>query len=109
MTQPLDIAQGIQQLYPGLPLNDCIAWVEWTRTQPDYYVVTIGNSTCISKVYNQSDPPWLRVAHEVAWWGIGRDAVRTLHRGMDWARLQGATHYGYSIAPRLDTVKWRVL
>ena len=109
MTQSLDIAGAVQQLWPGLSVAECTAWVEWVHTQPDYYVVTIGNSTCITKVYNQFDPPWLRVAHEVAWWGTGRDAVRTLHRGMDWARLQGATHYGYSLMGQLDRVTWRIL
>lgn len=109
MTYIEHIQQGIQQLYPELSNEQVLAWFEWIVTQPDYYIATIGQATCVTKVYNQSDPPWLRVAHEVAWWGTGRDAVRVLHRGMDWARLKGATHYGYSIAPRLDVVKWRSL
>jgi hypothetical protein len=104
-----DVQGAVIQLYPGLSVAECTAWLDWVGTQPDYYINSIGSAVCITKVYNQSDPPWLRVAHEVAWWGTGRDAVRVLHRGMDWARLKGATHYGYSIAPHLDIVKWRVL
>ena len=100
---------AIQQLYPSLNLQECNAWLEWLSTQPDYYIATVGQATCISKVYNQIDPPWLRVAQEVAWWGHGREAVRALQRGMDWARLQGASHYGYSLAPRLDIMRWRPL
>ena len=109
MTQVLDVAGIIDQLIPGLSVAEISAWIDWTRTQADYYEVTIGNSTCITKVYDQCDPPWYRVAQEVLWSGSGRDAVRTLHRGMDWARLQGATYYGYSLAPRLDLIRWRVL
>jgi hypothetical protein len=102
-------ADGINQLYPGLSVQECSLWLEWVYTQPDYYVSTIGQSTCITKVYDQVDPPWLRVAQEVAWWGHGRDAVRVLRRGMDWARLQGAVMYGYSLAPHYDILRWRKL
>lgn len=104
-----DVQRAIDQLYPGLPLNECIAWLDWVKTQRDYYVVTIGQATCVTKVYDQLDPPWLRVAQEVAWWGHGRDAVRVLQRGMDWARLQGASHYGYALAPDVKSVHWREL
>ena len=104
-----DVTVPIAQLWPGLSVVECTQWLEWAETQPDYYVTTIGAATCVSKVYDQTDPPWLRIAQEVAWWGHGRDAVRVLHRSIDWARLQGAVLYGYSLAPRLDLVKWRVL
>jgi hypothetical protein len=104
-----DVPAAIQQLYPGLSVGECTGWLNWVEHQPDYYIARVGKAVCITKVYNQIDPPWLRVAHEVAWWGTGRDAVRALHRGMAWARLKGATHYGYSLVPHLDIVKWRVL
>lgn len=104
-----DMRPAVEQLFPSLSVEECTYWMDWVETQPDYYITKINDAVCVSKVYNQLDPPWLRVAHEVAWWGTGRDAVRVLHRGMDWARLKGATHYGYSIAPHLDVVKWRVL
>ena len=103
------ILGAIEQLYPDLSPKDCHAWLEWTATQLDYYQAKVGQSVCVVKVYNHVDPPWKRVAHEVAWWGHGRDAVRALHRGMDWARLQGAEMFGYSLAPHLDIVKWRKL
>ena len=111
MEQPLlsSVPAAINQLYPGLSLYECQAWLDWVQTQPDYYVSTIGQATCVTKVFNQVDPPWLRVAQEVAWWGHGRDAVRALQRGMDWARLQGASMYGYSLAPRLDILRWKQL
>jgi len=51
----------------------------------------------------------LRVAQEVAWWGHGRQAVRALQRGMEWAALQGATLYGYSLAPNYHLLKWKSL
>lgn len=108
MTLP-DMAPAVAQLYPSLSVAECTEWIAWVSQQPDYYIVTIGESTCVSKVYNQSDPPWLRVAQEVAWWGKGREAVRALHRSMDWARLQGATLYGYSLAPDYYTVRWKEL
>lgn len=104
-----NIAAGITQLHPGLSIPECTAWMQWVLQQPDYYVTTIGDSTCVTKVFNQIDPPWYRMAQEVAWWGHGRDAVRTLHRSMNWARLQGALYYGYSLAPRLTLVKWKPL
>ena len=103
------VQHGINQLYPSLPLEDACAWVQWIMTQSNYRLFTVGKSVCIVKVYDQIDPPWTRVAHEVAWWGHGRDAVRSLHRGMDWARLQGASLFGYSLAPQLGIVKWRRL
>lgn len=111
MEHPLQssVKAAISQLYPGLPVRECTAWLLWAMEQPDYYVTSIGQSTCVTRVYNQVDPPWLRVAQEVAWWGHGKDAVRVLHRGMDWARLQGATLYGYSLAPQLTIMKWKVL
>lgn len=109
MPQHLDVPAIIQQLYPSLSPIECQAWLEWTYTQPHYYHAIVGHAGCIVKVYNQTDPPWLRVAQEVAWWGHGRQAVRALHRGMDWARLQGAQMFGYSLAPHLDVVKWRRL
>lgn len=105
----LSVQAAINQLYPGLSVQECTAWLLWVMEQPDYYVAVVGQSTCITKVFNQVDPPWLRVAQEVAWWGTGRDAVRALHRGMEWARLQGATVFGYSLAPQLNTVYWREL
>ena len=106
---PLNVQAAIDQLYPRLSAEECSLWLAWASTQPDYYIAIVGQAVCISKVYNQVDPPWQRVAQEVAWWGHGRDAVRALHRGMDWARLQGASLYGYSLAPRFDTMKWRKL
>lgn len=103
------ILQALDQVYSDVDPVEFQAWVQWTQTQPDYYHARVGSSTCIVKVYNQIDPPWKRVACEVAWCGRGRDAVRALHRGMDWARLQGAELFGYSLAPHLDTMKWRTL
>jgi len=104
------IVEGaIAQIWPGLSVSECTQWLGWVVTQPNYYMTTLRQATCVSKVYTQSDPPWLRVAYEVAWWGRGRDAVSVLHRSMDWARLQGAVMYGYSLAPKVDTVKWRAL
>lgn len=105
----MHIPSVIAQLYPGLPLDKSEAYLEVIMQRPDYYVTEIKDAGCIVKVYNQSDPPWLRVAHEVCWWGHGKQAVRALHRGMDWARLQGATYFGYSLVPHLDVVKWRRL
>ena len=105
----MDVPKIVAQLYPSLSAEQCEAWVMAISTRPDYYIVDMPDAGCIVKVYNQSDPPWLRVAHETAWWGHGRHAVRALHRGMDWARLQGATHFGYSLVPHLDVVKWRRL
>lgn len=104
-----DMHAAVQQLYPSLNVDECNAWLDWLATQPDYHIDTVGHATCITKVFNQVDPPWLRVAQEVCWWGHGRDAVRAIQRGMDWARLQGASHYGYSLAPRLDLVRWKTL
>lgn len=103
------ILKALEQVYSDVDPEEFQAWVHWTLTQPDYYMARVGDSTCIVKVYNQPDPPWKRVAHEVAWCGHGRDAVRALHRGMAWAKLQGATMFGYSVLPRLDIVKWRTL
>lgn len=103
------ILGAVEQIYPGLDPEAFQAWAHWTTTQPNYYAARVGDSTCIVKVYDQIDPPWHRVAQEVAWCGHGKDAVRALHRGMDWARLQGAVAFGYSLAPRLDIVKWRSL
>lgn len=104
-----NLEPAIQQLYPSLSLKECTAWLLWLSTQPDYYISTVGDATCITKVFDQVDPPWLRVAQEVCWWGHGRDAARALQRGMGWARLQGAVMYGYSLAPRLDVLRWRRL
>lgn len=111
MEQPLppNFAEGIKQLYPSLLLPEVLAWYDYISTQPDYDIAQVGQAVCITKVFNQIDPPWLRVAQEVAWWGHGRDVVRALQRGMDWARLQGAQYYGYSLAPELTVVKWRPL
>lgn len=108
MTHPI-VSETITQLYPNLSPEECEEWAAWTLSQPNYYWARVGKSVCVVKVYNQPDPPWLRVAHEVAWNGYGRDAVRALHRAMDWAKLRGATMFGYSLAPRLDIVKWRKL
>ena len=83
MANPLpNLEPAIQQLYPSLSLRECNLWLQWLATQPHYHIDTIGEATCITKVFNQEDPPWLRVAQEVAWWGHGRDVVRVLHRGM---------------------------
>ena len=111
MEQPLQysVQAAITQLYPSLSVVECTAWLLWASEQPDYYITTIGQATCVTKVFNQVDPPWLRVAQEVAWWGHGKDAVRALHRGMDWARLQGAVLYGYSLMPDLTITKWKQL
>ena len=110
MSKPLpNLEPAIQQLYPSLNLRECTQWLEWLSTQPDYYIATVGEATCISKVFDQVDPPWQRVAQEVCWWGHGRDAVRALQRGRDWARLQGAILYGYSIAPHYHTLRWKTL
>lgn len=103
------IADGIRQLYPTLSVDDCTAWLAWVSQQPNYYICRIGQSICIGKVFTQVDPPWLKLAQEVVWTGHGREAVRTLNRTKEWARLQGATHFGYALAPRLDIVKWRKL
>ena len=100
---------ALAQLYPTLSPHECQAWANWTLTQDNYYWVRVGEAVCGVKVYTQIDPPWLTVAQEVAWWGTGRDAVRALHRAMDWARLQGATMFGYSLAPNLGTITWRKL
>ena len=88
------ISRAIQQLYPSLDPEKAQHWLAWALQQPDYYLARVGQAVCVVKVYDQVDPPWLRVAHEVAWWGHGRDAVRALHRGMAWARLRGATQFG---------------
>ena len=103
------VHQAVQQLYPSLSERECEAWLAWARQQSNYHICRVGQAGCITKYYDQIDPPWKRVAHEVAWWGYGRDAVRALHRGMDWARLQGATDFGYSLAPHYEIVKWRRL
>ena len=103
------VGGAIEQLYRGLSIDECRAWLLWAAIQPNYYISSIGSAVCVTKVYTMEDPPWLRVGQEVAWWGHGRDAVRVLQRGMDWARLKGAVRYGYSLAPRLDVVKWRLL
>lgn len=105
----IHIPTVLQQLYPNLPIPEVHAWFQWVVTQPNYKLYQIQHAGCVVKVYNQIDPPWLRVAQEVAWWGHGRDAVRVLHRGMDWARLQGATLFGYSLAPHYDRMRWRTL
>lgn len=110
MSNPLpNFNDAIQQLWPSLDPIEGNLWFQWVATQPNYHIDTIGQATCVTKVFDQEDPPWLRVAQEVCWWGHGRDAVRALHRGMDWARLQGAQLYGYSLAPRLDLMKWIIL
>ena len=100
---------AINQLYCGLSIEECREWLIWVAGQPNYYINSIGSAVCVTKVYDMEDPPWLRVGQEVAWWGYGREAVRVLQRGMDWARLKGAVQYGYSLAPHLDVVKWRLL
>ena len=99
-----------QQLSPEIPVQHCAAWAKYTLMHPEsYYWAVVGKAGCIVKVYDQSDPPWKKVAQEVCWWGSGRDAVRSLHRGMDWARLQGAELFGYALAPDYLTTKWRRL
>ncbi len=105
----LSAVHGVAQLYPSLSIPECQAWLEWVSTRPDYDIAIVGEAVCVTKVYDQVDPPWLRVAQEVAWWGHGRDAVRALHRGMDWARLQGAVQYGYSLAPQYEMLRWKPL
>lgn len=105
----MNVASIVQQLYPSLSVEECTNWVSWIATQPNYHIDEIGHAGCISKVYSQTDPPWLHVAQEVAWWGHGKAAVRALHHGMDWARLQGATLYGYSLAPHYLVFTWRRL
>ena len=92
-----------------LDSDECAAWLAWALTQPNYYISTAGDAVCVTKVFHQIDPPWYCMAHEVLWIGSGRDAVRALHRGMDWARLRGAVKYGYSLAPHLDITKWKQL
>src|SRR5574339_427262 len=93
------------KLTPDLPVKDCKAWALYTLRNPDtYYWARVGQAGMIVKVYNQPDPPWKRVAQEICWWGPKRDAVRSLHRGMDWARLQGAELFGYSLYPNIDTM-----
>lgn len=106
---PEAMQAAIQQSGLTLSHPEVCNWAYWTLTQPDYYWAVVGKAGCIVKVTDQIDPPWQRVAHEAAWWGHGKDAVRALHRGMDWARLQGAIRFGYSVAPRLDLIKWRKL
>lgn len=99
----------VQQLWPGFPVEECHAWVQWVATQPQYCTYRVGSAGCIAKVYVLEDPPYLRLAQEVAWWGHGREAVRALHRSMDWARLKGATLFGYSLAPNYLITKWKRL
>jgi hypothetical protein len=106
---PPNMADAVAQLMPGLDVGECTRWLEWVVTQPDYHLDTVGQAHCVTKVYWQVDPPWECMAQEVCWWGYGRDAVRALHRGMDWARLQGAQRYGYSLAPRLTQMTWKTL
>lgn len=99
----------IEQLWPGFPVEQVQAWLDWVPTQPDYCIYRVGQAGCVAKVYVMPDPPHLRLAQEVAWWGHGRDAVRALHRCIDWARLQGATRFGYSLAPHYHLTKWKRL
>lgn len=103
------VQAAVDQVMPEVDAREFQAWVAWTTTQPNYYMARVGNSTCIAKVYTQIDPPWYRVGQEVAWCGSGRDAVRSLKRCMDWAKLQGAVLFGYSLLPDLNTFKWRRL
>ena len=103
------IEQAIQQLYPSLNHTECAAWLEWALRQSEYSLFTVRDAACVVKVYDSIDPPWQRMALEVVWCGIGRDAVRALHRGMDWARLKGATLFGYSLQHDLSTTRWRKL
>lgn len=105
----VEVQQAIDQLAPGLPLDEISCWFDWVEQQPDYYISTVGQAHCVTRVVDTIDPPWQRVAIEVAWWGHGRDAVRALHRGMEWAKLQRAVKYAYSLIPRLDILYWRVL
>jgi hypothetical protein len=107
----LDAIELVKQVgYPDIDPAEMQAWFAATIENPDYYWAIVGEAICIAKVYNQVDPPWLRIAHEVGWWGgTKRDRVRALHKAMNWAKLRGATMFGYSFLTDLSIVKWRRL
>ena len=112
---PGEMNQAVHQAIPQLaPHLDPALLLDWLRVvlslNPTYRVYVTEGCTagCGVQVYTNSNPPWDRLAYEWAWWGHGKHAVACLHAAMNWARTEGATHFGYSCQDR-SVMRWRAL